>query len=202
MSMYCPATACVRVISFLYMYYACVMPTSLSYTMRGWPFVVIELWVSIRLSLPCHYVRLVSFLFPFNTCISPDHLAYHYLARPYCYYLTYPDHYQSLDLIGYWLHITTCHAITLYPAWYTWHAIIFFTGTWLIIMYHDQWPIFLLYMQWPDYIVLMYSWFLIMSISCFSRKVIIKLLNLKIDQLILGRGKYADIDMCSCLQWY
>jgi len=32
--------------------------------------------------------------------------------------------------------------------------------------------------------------------------VIIKLLNPKKDQLVLGRGKYADIDMCSCLQWH
>ena len=40
-----------------------------------------------------------------------------------------------------------------------------------------------------------------MSISCFSRKVIIKLMNPKKDQLVLGRGKHADIDMCSCLQW-
>ena len=49
--------------------------------------------------------------------------------------------------------------------------------------------------------VLVYSRFLIMSVSCYSRKVIIKLLNLKMDQLVLGRGKHADIDMCSCLQW-
>jgi len=103
-----------------------------------------------------------------------------------------------------WLLVKYHHPVML--SLYTQHDIL---DLWLsplrepyfIILYHDQWPVFLLYMQWPDYIVRMYSWFLIMSISCYSRKVIIKLLNLKMDQLVLGRGKYADIDMCSCLQW-
>jgi len=45
--------------------------------------------------------------------------------------------------------------------------------------------------------ILMYSWFLIMVYPCYSRKLII----LNKLQLVLGRGKYADIDMCSCLQW-
>ena len=66
----CLCIAMQLLVSFLYLYNACDILTSLSYTMRGWPFVVIELWVSAMLSLPCHYFRSVSFMLPFNTCIS------------------------------------------------------------------------------------------------------------------------------------
>ena len=153
-----------------------------------------------------------------SSVLSPDHLTYYYLARPSGYDLTYPDYYQSLDItlppdyylsfimFGCLLNITTCHAIISHPAWYIRHVIISFTGILTCYLFHDQWPVFLLYMQWPDYIVLMCSWFLIMSISCFSRKVMIKLLTLKSTNLYWVGGNmrisicvrvYSGIRLCT-----
>jgi len=56
------------------------------------------------------YITLVSVL-------SPDHLVCYSLARPYWYDLTYPDYYQSLDII--------CHLIIIYLLY-----------AWLLINYH------------------------------------------------------------------
>ena len=152
-------------------------------TMRGRPFVVVDFWVSPMIAMllfqTCHCFSLVNCMLPFNTCISLGNciitwpLTCHYLARPLCCTMTYPDYYQSHVMIGCLLISPSYHAITLYPAWYTWLVIVIFTGIWLVILYHDQWLVFLLYMQWPDYILFMYSWFLIMSISYFPRKLII-----------------------------
>ena len=62
------------------------------------------------------------------TVLSSDYLTCHYLARPLCGTMTYPDYHLSPDLTSYLIHITTCHAI-----FYTKHdtpdlVIIMFTG--------------------------------------------------------------------------
>ena len=181
------------------------MLTSVSYTMRGRPFVVVGLWVTsllpltillLDLSITCYLLTHVYHLT--SRVLSPDHLTCS-LARPYWYDQT------IINLLYAWLldkyhHLVMLSLYTQHDVFDLWLSSL--RGPWLVILYHDQWPVFLLYKQWPDYIVLVYSWFLIMSISRFSRKVIIKLLNLKKYQLVLGRGKHADIDMCSCLQWH
>ena len=56
-------------VSFLYLYHACAILTSLSHTMLGRPFVVVDLGLLLCYHLPCHYFRPVSFMLPFNTCI-------------------------------------------------------------------------------------------------------------------------------------
>ena len=96
------------------------------------------------------------------------------LVRPICCTMTWLDYYQYLDFD--WLLVIYHHPIML--SLYTQHDILdlwlsSLREPWLVILYHDQWLVFLLYMQWPDYIVLMYFWFLIMSISYFSRNLII-----------------------------
>ena len=160
----CLCIAMQLLVSFLYLYNACDILTPLSYTMRGWPFVVIELWVSVILSLPCHYFRLSVSCFYLthvyhltSTVLSSDHLACYPLVIPSCYTMTCPDQYQSLDLIGYLLNIITLSCYHFITSMIYLNCDITFTGTWLVILYHDQWPVFLLYMQWPGYIVLMYS---------------------------------------------
>ena len=71
-------------------------------------------WFLICYHLPCYYFRPVSYLLPFNTCISPDHLTCHYLARPLCCTMTYPDYYLSLIMSGCLLNITilSCYHFT------------------------------------------------------------------------------------------
>jgi len=162
--------------------------------------------------LSCYHLPLlqtVSCMLSFNTCISLDNCVITWPPGMPLFGKTlmlYHDLPRLLSILWYvWLLAKYHHLVML--SLYTQHDIFdlwlsSLREPWLVILYHDRWPVFLLYMQWPDYIALLYSLFLIMSNSCFSRKVIIKLLHLKMDQLVLGRGKYADIDMCSCLQWY
>jgi len=110
-----------------------------------------------------------------------------------------------INLLYAWLLVklsSSCHAITLHPAWYIWLVIIIFTGTltcysvsWSVTCFPALHAVTWLYSTY----VLLNSWSCLFPV--FSRKVIIKLMNPKMDQLVLGRGKHADIDMCSCLQW-
>jgi len=146
--------------------------------------------------------------------LSPDHLTYYYLARPSWYDLTYPDYYQSLDityhliiinLLYVWLLIHYHHPIMLSP--YTQHDNLtcdyYLYGNLTLlscIMISDLFPALHAVTWLYSTYVLLISWSCL--IPDYSRKVIIKLLNLKMDQLVLGRGKHADIDMCSCLQWH
>ena len=147
-------------------------------------FSLLDLLFDIYHPLPCHYIMYVNYMLPFHIWLYHPTITNHLVWLVTCY-ISSPY-----------------HAITLYPAWYTWLVIITFTGT--LLYYPVSWSVTcfpaLHAVTWLY--VFVYSWFLIMFISCYSRKVIIKLLNLKMDQLVLGRGKHVDIDMCSCLQWH
>ena len=46
-----------------------------------------------------------------SSVLSHDHLACHYLARPSCYVMTYPDYCQSIVMFGCLLISPPCHAI-------------------------------------------------------------------------------------------
>ena len=101
---------------FLYMYHTCNILTSLSYTMRGRPFVVVELWFTLMLPLttslllgyhlPCYYFRPVSCMLPL---VRP--LVMPWLTRTSIILLTW--------LVACWVS-PSCHAIISHPAWYTW----------------------------------------------------------------------------------
>ena len=52
-------------------------------------------------NLTCYLLTHVYHLI--SDVLSHDHLTCYSLARPYCYNLTYPDHYQSLDMLAYLL---------------------------------------------------------------------------------------------------
>ena len=114
--MYRPAIACIMVASFFYLCHAYDMLASLSYTMRGRPFVVVGLWVTSM--LPLAITQTVSYMFLFNTCISLAnwlviiyYLACHYLARPFllCHDLTW-----LLSILWYaWLFIKYHHSVML-----------------------------------------------------------------------------------------
>jgi len=92
--------------------------------MRGRPFVVVGPWaitfilplvITLDLSVKCFLLTHVYHL-TFSV-LSPDHLICYSLARPYWYDLTYPDYYQSLDII--------CHLIIIYLLY-----------AWLLVNYH------------------------------------------------------------------
>ena len=96
------------------------MLTSLSYTMRGRPFVVVGLWVTSMsplvitsdLSVSCFLLTHVYYLT--SSVFSPDHLTCHYLAKPVCYVMTYPDYYLSLIMFSCLLNIIilSCYHLT------------------------------------------------------------------------------------------
>ena len=112
------------------------MLTSLSYTMRGRPFVVVGLWVtsmlpfvitsdlSVVCSLLTHVYHLTS------SVLSSDLLTCYFLARPTCYVWLFVYHH--------------CHAISLHPAWYTWLCDYHVYGNpvlllWNKVPHHTRW---------------------------------------------------------------
>ena len=134
-------------------------------------------WFLLCSRLPCYFFRLVSTCFllthvyHLTIVLSTDHLTCHYLARPLCCTMTYPDYHQSLIMIGYLIHITTCHAISWHQAWYT-----------DSYNYHDKGDVT------PDYryvlITVMYTCYDIVH----SRNLIIMLKSYKKDNLY-GYGR-------------
>jgi len=80
-----------------------------------------------------------------------------------------------------------CHAITWHPAWYTWPVIITFTGTlscYPVLCTVTWYPVSWSVTCYP--VLHTVTWtpeFLIMSCSCYSRKLIINLTNRKRNNL-------------------
>jgi len=97
--------------------------------MRGRPFVVVELvglvglWVitfilplgiTLDLLVMCYHLTYVYHL-PMDV-LSSDYQACHYLARPLCCTMTYPDYYPSHIMIGYLLYIITLSCYHFIPS--------------------------------------------------------------------------------------
>jgi len=195
----CPAIAWIRVAlsCTCAMLLICLF---LSYTMRGRPFVVVGLWVTSLLPLTMLLLDLSI------TCLllTPVyHLTCHYLARPYCYDMIDPA-LDTFSVMFYCLlYITTLSCYHLNQAWCTWLVIVIFTGT--LTCYTVSWSVTCIPALYavtcipalyavtciPAYYavtwlyILMYSWFLIMTYSCHSRKLIIR----NKLQLVLGYGR-------------
>jgi len=124
------------------------------------------------------------------------------LVRPYCYVMNDPAHYTFIIMFYCSLYITTLSCYHLNQAWCTWLVIVIFTGT--LTCYTVSWSVTCIPALYavtcipalyavtciPAYYavtwlyILMYSWFLIMTYSCHSRKLII----LNKLQLVLGMG--------------
>ena len=94
----CLCIAMQLLVSFLYLYHACAILTSLSHTMLGRPFVVVVLGyfyvttchvITSDLSVSCFHLTHVYHLA--SSVLSPDHHACYYLARPFllCHDLTW-----------------------------------------------------------------------------------------------------------------
>ena len=172
----------------MYLCLAYDMLVSSSYTMRGRPFVVVGLGVtsmsllatildlSVACSLSTHVYHLTS------SMLSPDHLTCHYLARPSCYVMTYPDLLSIHCYACYLIYITIYHAISWHQAWYT-----------DSYNYHDKGNVV------PDYcyvlITVMYSCYDIAH----SRNLIIMFISYKKDNLYGEWEEVMDAGMIPCL---
>jgi len=134
-------------------------------------FSLLDLLLDIYHPLPCHYFMHVN-------CMLPIHI--------WLYHMT---------IINHLVWLVTCyisspyHAITLYPAWYTWLVIVIFTGTltcylvsWSVTCFPALHAVTWLYST----CVLLNSWSCLFPVI--SRKVIIKLMNPKKDNLY-GYGR-------------
>ena len=171
------------------------MLTSLSYTMRGRPFVVVGLWITSMLLLVIASDLLVS-CFPLtyvyhlaSSEFSPDHLPCHYLARSFLLYHDLP----RLLSISYhdWLLINiTIVMLSLY----TKH------DTPVSYNYHDNGNVV------PDYLLWFQLWFLLYIPVMYSsydlthsRNLIIMLKSYKKLQLVWVWEEVMDAGMISCL---
>jgi len=98
-----------------------------------------------------------------------------------------PDYINLLTWLVTCLISSSCHAITWHPAWYTWPVIITFTGTlscYPVLCTVTWYPVSWSVTCYPVlYTVTWTPEFLIMSCSCYSRKLIINLINHKRNNL-------------------